>query len=79
MGFIANTFKQDKEGTVRGTWKIKGVMILLKITSAINEHYENKIASTTIVSFHKDELVLKSDSGEASIFQRISPHWYNTR
>ena len=70
-GFIANTFKQYKEGTISGTWKIKGSMILLEMTSVKNEYLENSITSATIVSFHKDEIVLKSDSGGTTTFQRV--------
>ena len=45
-------------------------MITLRITSAENEHLKNKIASSTIVALREDELVLKSDRGETSAFQR---------
>jgi hypothetical protein len=70
-GFIANTLSQGVQGTVRGTWKISGAMITLKITGEKKEHLENKMAVSTIVAFKKDELVLKSDGGGTSPFQRV--------
>ena len=72
MGFIANTLSQGIPGTIRGTWKITGAVITLKITSAKNEDLGNKTALSTIVAFRENELVLKSDRGETSLFQRIS-------
>jgi len=71
MGFIANTLSQGVTGTIRGTWKIAGAMITLRITGSENEHLRNRIASSTIVAFKEDELVLKSDRGETSSFQRV--------
>ena len=72
MGFMANTLSQGVAGTIRGTWKITGAIITLKITSAENETLMNRITSSTIVSFKKYALVLKSDHGETSIFERVS-------
>ena len=71
MGFIANTLSQSVTGTIRGTWKITGAIITLRITGAKNELLGNRIASSTIVAFKEDELVLKSDRGETSSFQRV--------
>jgi hypothetical protein len=71
MGFIANTFHQSVTGTIRGTWKITGAIITLRITDAENEPLRNTIASSTIVAFKEYELVLKSDRGETSRFQRV--------
>jgi len=71
MGFIANTLFPSATGTVRGTWKITGAVITLAISGAENEQLMNKIASSTIVAFKEDELVLKSDRGETSPFQRV--------
>ena len=71
MGFIANTLSQSVTGTIRGTWKITGAIITLRITGAENESLRNKIASSTIVTFKEDELVLKSGGGETSPFQRV--------
>jgi hypothetical protein len=71
MGFIANTLSQSVTGTIRGTWKITGAIITLRITGAENEHLRNTIASSTIVAFKEDELVLESDRGETSPFQRV--------
>jgi hypothetical protein len=71
MGFIANTLSQSVTGTIRGTWKITGAIITLRITSAENEHLRNRIASSMIVALKEDKLVLKSDRGETSTFQRV--------
>jgi hypothetical protein len=71
MGFIANTLSQGVTGTIRGTWKITGAIITLKITDAKRERLENRIAASTIVAFKKDDLVLKSDRGGTSPFQRV--------
>jgi hypothetical protein len=70
-GFIANTLSQGVQGTVRGTWKISGAIITLRITGAKKERLENTIAASTIVAFKKDELVLKSDGGGTSPFRRV--------
>jgi len=70
-GFIANTLSQGVKGTIRGTWTITGASITLKITGAENETLRNRITSSTIMAFKEDELVLKSDSGETSIFLRV--------
>jgi hypothetical protein len=70
-GFIANTFHQSVTGTIRGTWKITGAIITLRITDAENEPLRNTIAASTIVAFKEYELVLKSDRGETSRFQRL--------
>jgi len=70
MGFIANTLSQSVTGTIRGTWKITGAIITLRITGAKNELLENRIASSTIVAFKENEIVLKPDRGETSSFQR---------
>jgi hypothetical protein len=71
MGFIANTLSQSVTGTVRGTWKITGAIITLRITGAQNERLGNRMTSSTIVTFKENELVLKADSGETSSFQRM--------
>ena len=71
MGFIANTLSQSLTGTIRGTWKISGANLTMNITSAKNEHLGNKTASSTIMSFNEDKLVLKSDRGGTSPFQRV--------
>jgi hypothetical protein len=70
MGFIANTLSQSVPGTIRGTWNITGPIITLEITGVKNEDPENRIASSTIVAFKQDELVLKSNRGEISTFLR---------
>jgi hypothetical protein len=71
MGFIANTLSQSVTGTIRGTWKITGAIIILRITGAENESLRNRITSSTIVAFKEDELVLKSDRGGTSPFWRV--------
>ena len=71
LGFIANTLSQSVAGTIRGTWKITGTIITMSITGAENEPLRNRSASSTIVAFKGDELVLKSDRGETSPFQRV--------
>ena len=71
MGFIANTLSQGVTGTIRGTWKINGAIITLRITGEKNELLGNRIACSTIVAFRKDQLVLKSDQGETSPFKRV--------
>ena len=71
MGFIANTLFPSATGTVRGTWKITGAVITLAISGAENERLMNKIASSTIMAFKEDKLVLKSDRGETSPFKRV--------
>jgi hypothetical protein len=70
-GFIANTLSQGVTGTIRGTWNITGAIITLRITGAKNERLENRITSSTIVAFKKDELVLKADNGTTSLFRRV--------
>jgi hypothetical protein len=70
-GFIANTLSQSVTGTLRGTWKITGAVITLTITGQKNERLENGIASSTIVGFKENELLLKSDRGGTSPFQRV--------
>ena len=70
-GFIANTLSQGVTGTIRGTWKIAGAIVTLKITAETKERLGNSIASSTIVAFTDNELVLKSDRGVTSTFQRV--------
>jgi hypothetical protein len=70
-GFIARTFSPGVTGTIRGTWKITGAVITLRVTSAEKENLRNRITSSTIEAFKGDELVLKSDRGETSPFERV--------
>ncbi len=70
-GFIANTLSQGVEGTIHGTWKISGAIITLRITGAKKERLENTNAASTIVAFKRDEIVLRSDGGGTSPFQRV--------
>lgn len=77
-GFIANTLSQRRSGTISGTWKITGTMITLNITGSKNDRLENHFTSSKIMDFKEDELTLKSDQGETSVFQKIHIHWYNS-
>ena len=70
-GFLANTLSQSVAGTVRGMWKITGVIITLRITGEKNERLGSRTTSSTIVAFKEDELVLKSDRGETTYFRRV--------
>lgn len=70
-GFIANMLYPVVPGTISGTWIITGNVVTLMITGAKNERVANRTASSVIVSFSENELVLKSDGGETSSFMRI--------
>jgi hypothetical protein len=70
MGFIANMLYPVAPGTVSGTWSITGKIITLTITGAKNERLANKIASSTIMAFNENELVLRS-AGTSSSFRRV--------
>jgi hypothetical protein len=70
-GFIANTLSQRVVGVIRGTWRLSGNVITLRITSAEHELPTNSLASSTIVAFKDDELSLKSDRGDSSTFHRV--------
>ena len=67
QGFISNTLSQGVTGTIRGTWAINGKTITLKITSAEDERVNNRVTSSTILSFNQDELSMKSDRGESQL------------
>ena len=69
-GFISKTLSQGTTGTIRGTWRIAGKVITMKITSADNENVRNKETSSTVVTFSQNELVVRSVSGETSTFMR---------
>jgi hypothetical protein len=69
-GFISNTLSQGTTGTIRGTWRIAGKVITMKITSADNENVRNKETSSTVVTFSQNELVVRSVSGETATFMR---------
>jgi len=71
LGFIANTLSQRVTGTIRGTWNIAGARITLRITGEKNERLGSRIASSTIMAFKEDGVVLKSDRGETSLFRRL--------
>lgn len=71
-GFLANTLSQTVPGTVSGTWNLSGVIITLKITGEKHEHLLNRIATSTIKTFDTDQLTLKSERGETSVFRRVA-------
>jgi hypothetical protein len=71
MGFIANTLSQGVSGSISGKWNITGSRVTLTVTAAQNERLANGTASSTIVSFNEDTLVLRSDRGETSSFRRV--------
>jgi hypothetical protein len=71
MGFISTMIFPTKGGTIRGTWKITGATVVLSLTGETNERVENAKTSSAIVSFRQDELVLKSDRGDTSTFERV--------
>ncbi|MBU1565785.1 MAG: hypothetical protein KJ630_09170 [Proteobacteria bacterium] len=75
MGFIANTLSEGVTETINGTWNITGAIITLRITGAKNERLRNRISSSTIVALKKDQLILKTDSGETSPFRRVYTFW----
>ncbi|MGB6222016.1 hypothetical protein [Haloferula sp.] len=72
QGFISNTLSEGVTGTIRGTWEISGSTITMQITSSEDERLENSSTSSTILSFSKEELSLKSDRGEVSTFNRTT-------
>jgi hypothetical protein len=69
-GFISNTLGQGVTGTIRGTWVLSGKTVTLKITSTEDERVKNSTTSSTIMAFSQDELTMKSDRGETSMFTR---------
>jgi hypothetical protein len=71
-GFISNTLGQGVTGKIGGTWQLNGRVIKLSITSAENDTVLNKTTTSTIEKFRKDELTVKSASGETSTFIRAS-------
>ncbi|MEI7868481.1 MAG: hypothetical protein WCI11_11365 [Candidatus Methylumidiphilus sp.] len=71
-GFISNTLSEGVTGTIDGTWAINGKNIILKITSAEDERVKNSVTSSTILAFDQNELTIKSDRGETSMFRRAA-------
>jgi len=69
-GFIANALSQSVPGKISETWNIIGAIYTLKTTGKKHERLGDRIAARTIKSFRADALVLKSDRGETSSFQR---------
>jgi hypothetical protein len=69
-GFISTTLGQGITGTIRGTWVIKGKSITLIISGAEDERVLNNVATATIETFKKNELIVKSSTGSTSTFMR---------
>jgi hypothetical protein len=69
-GFFANMLYPVRPGRINGTWTVTGRIVTLTITSETRERQANRTASSVIVSFNDDQLVLKSDRGETSSFER---------
>jgi hypothetical protein len=69
-GFISNTLGQGVTGTIRGTWAIKGKSITLNISSAEDVRVLNRATTSTIETFKPNELVVKSATGDTSMFMR---------
>ena len=70
QGFISNTLGQGVTGTIRGTWAIKGNSITLNISSAEDVRVLNRVTTSTIETFKPNELVVKSTTGDTSMFVR---------
>ena len=70
-GFISNTLDQGTTGTIQGSWTVQGRVITLTIASAENERLLNRTATSTIMTFEQNELVVKSAAGETSTFVRV--------
>ncbi|CAA0078925.1 Uncharacterised protein [Halioglobus japonicus] len=69
-GFIGATLGQGTTGKVGGSWTLQGNVITLAIDQVSKESPLNLATVSTIVSFHQNQLVVKSDSGETSTFVR---------
>ena len=69
-GFISNTLSQGVTGTIAGTWQIAGKVITLTITSAEDARVANGATPCTILAMSQDEVSLRSESGETSVFRR---------
>ena len=70
-GFISTMIFPRPPGRVSGTWSVSGTIVNLRITDERNENLASQLASSTIVAFTGDKLVLKPSNGEVSSFQRI--------
>ncbi|MEO8762618.1 MAG: hypothetical protein ABI388_13240 [Bacteroidia bacterium] len=71
IGFIANTLSQSIPGDIYGKWLIKDAKINMEITGEKNERVENDNTSSLIVAFTLNRLVLKSNKGDSSVFNRV--------
>jgi hypothetical protein len=70
-GFISMTLGQGVTGTVRGTWAIRGKSITLNIRSTEHERVLNSTATATIETLKPTELIVKSSTGDISMFLRL--------
>jgi hypothetical protein len=71
-GFIATTLSQSRPGVIRGTWRVSGRVVTLSVDGQHDEHVRNVSASSVIVAFEENKLVLESDRGEVSSFYRMN-------
>jgi hypothetical protein len=74
MGFIGKKLSPGVAGTIRGTWKIDGDIITLRITGTENEPPTSRITSITIVAFTEAEIELRADLAESAQFFRVRMH-----
>lgn len=70
-GFIAEMLYPAPPGTVTGSWAIAGATMTLTINGTKNEHLTNDAASSEIVAFHENDIVLRSH-GSTSSFRRTT-------
>ncbi len=70
-GFISNTLSQGVTGTIQGTWAMAGKTITLTITSAEDARAQNGATSSTIEAMSQNEMSLRSEAGETSVFLRV--------
>lgn len=70
-GFIATMLYPTAPGTLTGTWSIAGSIMTLVVSGAKNERLSNVVASSAIVAFHENEIVLRS-RGTTSSFRRTA-------
>ena len=70
-GFINVMIFPAKSGQISGTWQNNGSRLTLQITGQKNEQFSNRMASSTIVTFTTNQLVLNADRGGVSSFRRI--------
>jgi hypothetical protein len=72
-GFIADMLYPAAPGIVTGTWSIVGSVMTLTISGAKNERVANGVASSMIVAFSQNEIVLKSRRNTSSFRRTAGP------